>query len=115
MVTFCGGTTVFQQLSCIYNAFFRQTLLQGCFIECEILRSSYQSLLFIATAMNDTENLAAYHMFVYSEHTLFGTILVIYKDVIRTFNFLSLYLARPHSARPHSAIVTIIHYAIAST
>ena len=37
--------------------FFRQILLQGCFIECEILQTpliSYRSLLFIATAMNDT-------------------------------------------------------------
>ena len=28
---------LFQQLLCISNAFFRQTLLQGCFMECEIL------------------------------------------------------------------------------
>ena len=42
-----------------FNAFlhfFRQTLLKGCFIKCEIFRSpmiSYKSLPFIATAMND--------------------------------------------------------------
>ena len=37
--------------------FFRQTLLQSYFIECEILQSpiiSYQSLLFIATAMSNS-------------------------------------------------------------
>ena len=41
----------------ISMAFFRQTVLRGCYIKCEILRSpmvSYQSLLFIATTMNDT-------------------------------------------------------------
>ena len=47
---------MFQLVKCISSAFFRQTLLQGCFIECENLRSpmiSYRSLIFIATIMND--------------------------------------------------------------
>ena len=53
---FSQGTALFQQLLCISNAFFRQTLVQSCIIECEILQSpmvSYQSQLFIATAIND--------------------------------------------------------------
>ena len=45
-------TALFQQLQCISNTFFRQTLLQACFIEHEMSGSpmiSYRSLLFVAT------------------------------------------------------------------
>jgi len=53
---FSQGTVSFQQLWCIAYAFLRQILLQGCFIQCEILQSpiiSYLSLLFIVTTLND--------------------------------------------------------------
>ena len=53
---FSWGTALFQQLWCIANAFFRQILLQGCFMECELLRSpmiSYRSLLYNTTVLYD--------------------------------------------------------------
>ena len=46
----------FSNFDAFLTFFFRQALLQGCFIECEILQNpmiSYQSLIFIATTMND--------------------------------------------------------------
>ena len=54
---FSWGTALFQQLWCIANAFFRQILLQGCFMECELLWSpmiSYRSLLYNTTVLYDS-------------------------------------------------------------
>ena len=53
---FSWGTALFQQLWCIANAFFRQILLQGCFMKGELLRSpmiSYRSLLYNTTVLYD--------------------------------------------------------------
>ena len=44
--------------------FFRQILLPGCFLECEILRSPmilHRSLLFIVTIVNDSMDLKIFN------------------------------------------------------